>query len=72
MLCDERGLGDAIAKALALVGVTEERVNEWIGDCKCQERRQKLNQLGVWAYRVLSGRTSNAQGYFDAIAHDED
>lgn len=70
MPCNENGLGDVVSKALALVGVTEERVVQWIGDCKCKERRAKLNQLGNWAARVVTGRISNAREYINAILQD--
>ena len=50
------GLGDNVAAALALVGVTEESVSAWMGaPCKCGERKRKLNEIGSWAMRVLSG-----------------
>lgn len=50
------GLGDNIKKALTAVGITEERVSNWLGaPCNCAERVEKLNQLGNWASRVLSG-----------------
>ena len=50
------GLGDNIKKALSAVGITEERVSNWLGTpCNCAERVEKLNQLGNWASRVLSG-----------------
>lgn len=50
------GLGDNIKKALTVVGITEERVSSWLGaPCNCAERVEKLNQLGNWASRVLSG-----------------
>ena len=50
------GLGDNVKKALSAVGITEERVSNWLGaPCNCAERVEKLNQLGNWASRVLSG-----------------
>lgn len=50
------GLGDNIKKALTAVGITEERVSNWLGaPCNCAERVEKLNQLGNWASKVLSG-----------------
>lgn len=61
-------LGDAISKALATVGVTEERVSAALGrPCGCKERREKLNRLGTWAARVLAGKTEDAQKYLDEI-----
>ena len=48
-------LGDLTKAALAAVGVTEERVSYWLGgDCGCDERRKKLNDLGNWAARMFS------------------
>lgn len=48
-------LGDAVARALALVGVTADRVTAWLGrPCGCKERRERLNQLTTWANRTLS------------------
>jgi hypothetical protein len=47
------GLGDLIESALSSVGVTEERVKAWVGDCGCSERKQRLNTLSDWALRVL-------------------
>lgn len=71
MPCNEKGLGDVVAEALTLVGITEARVYKWIGDCECQERRAKLNQLGNWAARVVSGRVESALEYINAILHDD-
>ena len=43
------GLGDRLTAALAVVGVTKERVSAWIGQpCGCGERQEKLNKLGAW------------------------
>ena len=71
MLCDEQGLGDVVSKALELIGVTEQRVVDWMGDCKCKERREKLNQLGNWATRVVMGRVKDARRYLDDILYHE-
>jgi len=70
-MCKERGLGDLVSQALSLVGITEERVSAWVGDCSCKERIAKLNQLGYWAGRVLLGHRTNARKYLDAILHDK-
>jgi hypothetical protein len=49
-------LGDTVERALSLTGITKERVSRWLGrPCDCDERRQKLNQLGWWAKRVIMG-----------------
>ncbi len=51
------GLGDAVQKALASVGVTSERVEAWLGrQCRCKERQARLNALGSWAVGVLRGQ----------------
>lgn len=51
-----RELGDLVAQALSLVGITAERVSSWIGrPCGCLERKERFNQLSRWAKGVLSG-----------------
>jgi hypothetical protein len=61
-------LGDRIEKALALAGITEEKVTIWIGrPCGCKERKEKLNQLGNWAQRVVKGKIENAEKYLNKI-----
>lgn len=41
------GLGDQAAKALSVVGITEERVSKLIGrPCGCKKRKQWLNDIG--------------------------
>lgn len=43
-------LGDRIGVALERIGVTEERVEKWLGKpCGCARRRRKLNNLDRWA-----------------------
>lgn len=55
------GLGDLVEKALTKVGITKERVEQWIGGpCGCEERKQKLNNLTAWAKRAL-GMESDAE-----------
>ena len=62
------GLGDAVEKALTIVGVTEERVSQWLGrPCGCRGRREKLNALSYWAMRVLSGKVEDAAEQFDGL-----
>jgi len=40
-----RGLGDTVAKGLAAVGITKERVQAVVGeDCGCPERQEDWNQ----------------------------
>lgn len=67
------GLGDLVSKALSVVGLTEDRVSEFMGrPCGCKERRQRLNALTFWATRVLSGQTEKAKEYLDAITGETD
>lgn len=55
------GLGDAIENALAHVGITEERVSNWLGKpCGCKARRDKLNQLGTWARGLIAGEAEKS------------
>lgn len=62
------GLGDMVSRALSIAGVTEEKVKAWVGgDCGCKERRERLNALGAFARRVLSGMTDRAREHLDAI-----
>ncbi len=64
----KHGLGDAVAAALKLVGITPDVVASWVGGpCGCEERRQKLNAVGAWAARVLSGKTAAAAEYLARI-----
>lgn len=61
-------LGDVIEKALSHAGVTKDRVEAWIGGpCNCRERQDKLNSLGLWAARVISGRIEGAKKYLESI-----
>lgn len=65
------GLGDVIERALSSIGITKSRVEKWIGaPCNCEERKQKLNRLGYWAARVLSGRKAGMEEHLDAIMDD--
>lgn len=64
-------LGDSVASALAAVGVTPERVEKWLGrPCGCEERQIKLNQLDIWARRVLKGRTEQAVYYLKLMLEE--
>lgn len=61
-------LGDRIESALALLGITSNRVTSWYGKpCKCKERIQRLNQLESWAIRVLKGTAEKAEEYLENI-----
>jgi phage terminase Nu1 subunit (DNA packaging protein) len=70
-----RGMGDRLGQAFAIVGVTDGRVERWLArPCKCKARREKLNQLGRWAIRVLKGKMAGveAEGYLNEILEQED
>lgn len=61
-------IGTTIENALTMVGVTSERVERWLGKpCKCKERKEKLDALGHWAQRVLSGKVDQAKDYLERI-----
>ena len=65
------GLRDAIEPALSAVGITPERVEKWLGvPCGCKERREKLNRLGHWARRILSGKTERAGEFLGQILEE--
>lgn len=54
--------------ALKSVGITAERVEEWVGvPCGCPERRDRLNQLDLWARRVVAGRIDRAREFLRGI-----
>lgn len=51
-------LGSIIQKALALVGITEEKVTELLGrECGCKGRAERLNRLSDWAYTLIRGES---------------
>lgn len=61
-------LGDLIHKALKEVGVTEELVERFLGmECGCELRRQKLNELSMWAYRISLGKVERAVEYLNQL-----
>lgn len=64
----DRGLGDKVEQALSAVGITKERVSKWLGQpCNCTERREKLNALGFWAQRVVTGKLDKAKEYLSQL-----
>lgn len=66
-------LGDHLHAALTAVGITPTRVARWVGGpCGCEERQQRLNALGLWARRVLAGRTKNAAQHLERILEDSE
>ena len=60
-------LGNQIETALTLVGVTQARVRFWLGECCCEERKEKLNQLSAWSKRVILGKTERAKEFLESI-----
>lgn len=65
-------LGDAVHDALALVGVTPERVSRWLGkNCQCDERLLKLNAVDIWARRTLRGKLADAKQYLVSMLEDD-
>lgn len=61
-------LGDRVEEALRYIGVTPSLVERWVGpECGCEERKEKLNQLSLWATRVLKVSTHRAQQYLSDI-----
>jgi len=67
----KKGLGDTVESALSAIGITDERVSKWLGrPCGCKERRDKLNRLGAWAKRVLSGKTEDAAQHLESLVEE--
>lgn len=67
------GLGDAIHRALEVVGVTPDRVERLVGGpCGCDRRQEQLNSLGRWATRVLRGKVDKAKEYLEEILNADD
>jgi hypothetical protein len=61
-------LGDLVATALSIVGITSDVVATWLGrPCGCARRQEQLNQLGAWARRVAAGKVEHAQEYLHNI-----
>lgn len=61
-------LGDLVKLALTKVGVTEERVERFLGrPCGCAERREKLNMLDRWARMTIHKNLRGARAYFDRL-----
>jgi hypothetical protein len=64
-------LGDNVTAALKVVGITDKKVTKWLGrPCGCPERRERLNRLGAWAYRIITGQTEKASEYLEEILED--
>lgn len=63
-----RGLGDRIAEALSQVGVTEQGISQWLGyPCGCNERKEKLNQLSLWASYTTRSTGEGARDFLRRI-----
>ena len=61
-------LGDSVEQALATVGISQEKVERLLGrPCHCEEHRDMLNSLDVWARRVISGKLDMAREYLERI-----
>jgi hypothetical protein len=61
-------LGTMIESALTFCGVTKERVERWLGGpCGCKERKERLDALWRWAFRVDKGKTDNARRYLETV-----
>lgn len=64
----KRYLGDHISSVLTLVGITEDRVTEWLGyPCGCGKRREQLNLLHAWAEKQLRGLFVSKQEAIDQL-----
>lgn len=65
-------LGDNVETALKTMGITSEKVSAWLGrPCGCPERRERLNRLGAWAHRIITGQTDKAEEYLEQILEDQ-
>jgi hypothetical protein len=65
--------GDALETALTGLGITKARVEAWVGaPCGCDERRLKLNQLGAWLRRVLTGKETHPERRLTELLEQED
>ncbi len=61
-------LGDMLENALSTVGASKSMVETWLGrPCGCEERQFKLNQLHLWAKRIMLGKLDRAQEFLDRI-----
>ena len=65
-------LGDRLAHALALVGVTKQRVSKAVGgDCGCQQRQTGLNRLGGVVAKSIETVLDNAVSAFIGSKEDD-
>jgi len=67
-------LGDIVESALTMVGITSERVENWLGGpCGCKERRERLNNLSRWAKSLVAIRSKDYASHrkaFDEMIGD--
>ena len=63
-------LGDVVQRALETVGITQQRVKDWLGDCCCAERKEKLNQLDVTCRRILKGKLLYGKGLLENLLEE--
>lgn len=64
-------LGDSVQQALETIGITQQRVKDWLGDCCCEERKEKLNQLDTACRRVLKSKIDEARKYLIQLLEQE-
>ena len=65
-----RELGDVVHDALESIGITEERVGEWlnkVGCGGCARRRRRLNQLSIWAKRIIAGHIEDTKAHIKKL-----
>lgn len=72
MACGDKLAGDRVRDALKAIGVDEAEISAFLGvPCGCEERRQRLNSLDLWARRVLSGKLSSAKQFLYTLLSGE-
>ena len=65
-------LGDKVEAALQSIGVDKALAEKWLGpECGCDYRKERLNLLGQWASRTLSGSFKKAKEYLLLILEEE-
>lgn len=65
-------LGDKIESALQSVGVDKALAEKWLGpECGCDYRKERLNLLGQWAAKTLSGSFKKAKEYLLLVLEEE-
>lgn len=64
-------LGEFVERALSTLGVTKDRVEQWVGKpCGCRERKQKLDALDKWARQSLAKGGEQAVEYLRRLIKD--